>query len=206
MVGQASAHARHFQHVGANAAFAFPPAKPLGGQWIRIGSETMIGPRVMLSAGSWVDEPIEPPNGWALQIGDRCSIGRDSVITSRVGVDVGDDVITGPGVYITDHNHAYANPSVPIRRQWVEDEAVRIGAGSWIGAGAAVLPGADIGVNCVIGAGAVVIGAIPDRSVAAGIPARIIRTWDADRNEWDPPIRPRPNATPAPDGWLDEDE
>lgn len=49
---------------------------------------------------------------------------------------------------------------------------------SFIGAGATIMPGVRIGKNCVIGAGAVVTRSIPDNSVAAGIPARVIMTTD----------------------------
>jgi acetyltransferase-like isoleucine patch superfamily enzyme len=52
---------------------------------------------------------------------------------------------------------------------------VSIGAGSWLGAGAIVLPGSQIGRNVVIAAGSVVRGDIPDRCVVAGVPARIVR-------------------------------
>ena len=53
-----------------------------------------------------------------------------------------------------------------------------IGAGSWLGHGTIVLPGARIGEHVVIGAGSVVTGEIPDRSVAVGNPARVIRRWE----------------------------
>lgn len=53
--------------------------------------------------------------------------------------------------------------------------SVEIGAGSWLGYGAVVLPGARIGRNAVIGANAVVTGEIPDFSVAVGVPARVVK-------------------------------
>jgi len=62
---------------------------------------------------------------------------------------------------------------VHIREQEGRAELVRIGAGSWIGSGAIVM--ADVGTNCVIGAGAVVTKPIPDAVVAAGVPAGVIR-------------------------------
>ena len=82
---------------------------------------------------------------------------------------------TGPYVYITDQNHGYEDPDVPIGRQFPVNRPVVIGSGSWLGAGAIVLPGARIGRNVVIAAGSVVRGEIPDRCVVAGVPARIIR-------------------------------
>jgi len=118
-----------------------------------------------------------------LRIGDRCVIGRGSHIVAHCSLVIGDDVFTGPYVYITDQNHGYADPDVPIGRQTPLNAPVRIGSGSWLGAGAVVLPGADIGRNVVIAAGSVVRGTVPDRCVAAGVPARVVRSYEPG-NGW----------------------
>jgi acetyltransferase-like isoleucine patch superfamily enzyme len=55
---------------------------------------------------------------------------------------------------------------------------VSIGSGSWLGAGAIVLPGAIIGRNVVVAAGSVVRGMVPDHCVAAGVPARVVRMYE----------------------------
>jgi acetyltransferase-like isoleucine patch superfamily enzyme len=86
-------------------------------------------------------------------------------------------VFTGPYVYITDQNHSYADPDMPIGRQWPVNTAVSIGAGTWLGAGTVILPGASIGQNVVVAAGSVVRGEVPDRCVVAGVPARIVREY-----------------------------
>jgi UDP-3-O-[3-hydroxymyristoyl] glucosamine N-acyltransferase len=112
-----------------------------------------------------------------LRIGDRCVIGRGSHIVAHHSLVIEDDVFTGPYVYITDQNHGYADPDVPIGRQMPSNAAVRIGSGSWLGAGAVVLPGACIGRNVVIAAGSVVRGTVPDRCVVAGVPARVVRSY-----------------------------
>src|SRR3546814_12353786 len=57
-------------------------------------------------------------------------------------------------------------------------QPVSIGSGSWIGHRAMILPGSRIGRNVVVGAGSVVRGEIPDHAVVAGIPARVLRTFD----------------------------
>ena len=116
-----------------------------------------------------------------LRIGDRCVIGRGSHIVAHHSIVIGDDVYTGPYVYITDQNHSYADPNLPIGRQWPVNDAVSIGAGSWLGAGAIILPGARIGRNVVVAAGSVVRGEVPDRCVVAGVPARIVREFQAGR-------------------------
>ena len=90
---------------------------------------------------------------------------------------IGDDIQTGPYVYITDQNHSYEDPVEPIGRQWPTEAPVRIGSGSWLGANAVILPGAQIGEHVVVAAGAVVRGEVPDRCVVAGVPARIVKRW-----------------------------
>ena len=92
-------------------------------------------------------------------------------------VEIGDDVFTGHHVYITDANHGYEDPNVPIGRQFAPPRPVVVGAGSWLGHGTVVLPGAHVGRHVVVGAGSVVTGTIPDFSVAVGNPARVIRRY-----------------------------
>ena len=128
-----------------------------------------------------------------LRVGDRCVIGRGSHIVAHQSIVIGDDVYTGPYVYITDQNHGYADPDVPIGRQWPSNTAVSIGRGSWLGAGAIVLPGACIGRNVVVAAGSVVRGQVPDRCVVAGVPARVVREYSASRRMG--PAIPGPGRT-----------
>ena len=119
----------------------------------------------------------EMPTDPVVSIGSRCLIGRGSHIVGHWEIVIGDDIQTGPYVYITDQNHTYLDPVEPIGRQWPTEAAVRIGSGSWLGANAVILPGAQIGEHVVVAAGAVVRGDVPDRCVVAGVPARIVRRW-----------------------------
>jgi len=132
-----------------------------------------------------------------LRIGDRCVIGRGSHIVAHHSLVIGDDVFTGPYVYITDQNHGYADPDVPIGRQMPLNAAVRIGSGSWLGAGAVVLPGACVGRNVVIAAGSVVRGTVPDHCVVAGVPARVVRTYVPGDGWSSAPWRAGPVPSPA---------
>ena len=86
---------------------------------------------------------------------------------------------------LTDQNHGYEDPDVPIGRQFPVNRTVSIGAGLSLGAGAIVLPGARIGRNAVVAAGSVVRGDIPDHCVVAGVPARVIREHTAA--DWQSP-------------------
>ena len=197
---------RRYQCVGNGTAFGFPPGPSMGEEWIRIGADNLIAAGVVLAAGMWPGEPLRPPDGWAIRIGDRCTIGRGTAFVGRVGIDVGDDVTFGPSVYVTDHNHDYAEPDVAIARQWVVEEPVRIGAGSWLGTGAVVLPGTTIGSQVAVAAGSIVRGDVPNRCVVAGSPAKVVRRWDPGSGRWDPPLphgRGR-DAVDVPPGWYDE--
>jgi serine acetyltransferase len=166
---------RRFAAFGTGSILAFPPGAIFGQPWIEIGADTLVGQHVTLSAGIVPDQQLGETA--LLCIGDRCVIGRGSHIVAHQRIDIGDDVFTGPYVYITDQNHSYADPDVPIGRQWPANAPVSIGAGSWLGAGAIVLPGSRIGRHVVVGAGSVVRGVFPDHCVVAGVPARIVRTY-----------------------------
>jgi serine acetyltransferase len=166
---------RAFAGFGAGSLIGFPTGALYGERWIEIGTGTMIGAQVSLSAGMVPGQDLgEVP---LLRIGDRCLIGRGSHIVAHYSITIGDDVYTGPYVYITDQNHGYADPDMPIGRQWPSNAAVSIGAGSWLGAGVIILPGAAIGRNVVVAAGSVVRGVVPDCCVIAVVPRVCERQW-----------------------------
>jgi virginiamycin A acetyltransferase len=85
------------------------------------------------------------------------------------------EVLIGSGVHVPSggHTHAFVDPDIPLREQPGERRQVRIGAGSWIGSGTVVM--ADVGRNTIVGAGAVVTKPLPDWTIAAGVPARVVK-------------------------------
>jgi acetyltransferase-like isoleucine patch superfamily enzyme len=175
---------KKFGAFGVNSVICFPANTIFNEQYIRIGSGTMIGPNCTLSAGMVPgQECIFDP---VVSIGDRCLIGKGSGIVGHLSITIGDDVWTGHHVYITDQNHGYEDLTEPISRQTMPERPVVIGDGSWLGFGSVVLPGANIGRHVVIGANSVVTGTIPDYSVAAGVPARVIRQHDG--TNWTKPL------------------
>ena len=168
-----SSAGRRFAAFGPGSMMAFPTGAVFGERWIEVGDDTMIAEQVTLCAGMMPGHDLGDQT--VLRVGSRCVIGRGSHIVAHHSILIGDDVYTGPYVYITDQNHAYADPDVPIGRQWPVNTAVSIGSGTWLGAGAVILPGARVGRNVVVAAGSVVRGTIPDRCVVAGVPARVVR-------------------------------
>ncbi len=172
-IGPQSRRGRRFGAFGERSVICFPAAALVNERYIRIGSGTVIGPHVTLSAGivpgqECVSDPV-------VAIGDRCLVGRGSGIVGHLSIEIGDDVWTGHHVYVTDQNHGYDDLTRPISLQLMPERPVRIGDGSWIGHGTVVLPGATIGRHVVIGANSVVRGEIPDFCVAAGNPAKVIK-------------------------------
>ncbi|WP_238580945.1 acyltransferase [Streptomonospora alba] len=180
--------ARRFAAYGTGTSIAFPPATVFGEPWIALGAHTLVGADITLTAGMVPGQELGT-GGLLIRIGDGCTIGRGSHVVAHCSIELGDDVFTGPYVYITDQNHVYTDVDVPVGRQWPADDPVRIGDGTWIGANAVVLPGVRLGRNCVVAAGSVVRpGDYPDHSVVAGIPGKIVRRYHPEAG-WVPPLR-----------------
>lgn len=107
-------------------------------------------------------------------LADRVYIGR---YCSLGFADIGEDVMLADGVQILSGGHEHgddAGSDESMHDQGQTYQRVRIGAKSWIGAGAIVM--ADVGENCIIGAGSVVNKPIPANSVAVGVPAKVIKS------------------------------
>lgn len=109
-----------------------------------------------------------------LRIGDRSSVGKNALISQNVII--GKDVMMGPECIILTQNHNHFNPDIPMIEQGYEVmKSVEIGDDVWIGARVTILPGVKVGNHTIIGAGAVVTKDVPDYSIVAGVPAKIIK-------------------------------
>lgn len=96
-------------------------------------------------------------------------------------------MLTGPHVFIADHNHEYMNINKHIYLQGVRmknEDTIIIGDGTWIGTNAVIVGNVKVGKNCVVGANSVVLDDIPDYCVVAGAPAKIIKMYNSKRGEW----------------------
>lgn len=161
-----------FRRLGSRTTLAMP---------FRTGGEKFIeiGDRVFVGAGSWIE--VMRDNSFAagqavISIGSGTTMSGNCTITAVRKVDIGRNVLIARNVHISDHFHAFENRDLPVKDQGVARVAeIRILEGAWIGHGAVICPGVTIGRNAVIGANAVVRADVPDYSVAAGVPARIIR-------------------------------
>ena len=160
----------------SGACLAFPLSDVVNASAIHIGRDTLIGKYATLSVGYGPTQAVLPERG--LRVGERCVLGARITITAHESIEIGDDVWFGQDVFVSDASHGYTDPIEPIGRQFGEHRPVEIGAGSWIGHGAVILPGARIGRHVVVAAGSVVRGEVPDHCVVAGVPARVVRRID----------------------------
>lgn len=117
---------------------------------------------------------------------DFVEIGRNSTISARNKVEFGEHVITGPNVFISDSDHNYEDVTIPISLQGGSSKGeVVIGDGTWIGTNCVIIGNVHIGKNCVVGANSVVTKECPDFCVIAGIPAKIIKRYNAESKKWE---------------------
>lgn len=114
--------------------------------------------------------------GKGCSIGDSTGIGAYSFIGAAGGVEIGKNVIMGQWVSFHSENHNFERLDVPIRMQGVNHKGIVVEDDCWIGVKVTLLDGARVGRGSIIGAGSVVRGDIPPFSIAAGIPAKVIRS------------------------------
>ncbi len=188
-IGPDSRRGRSFGAFGARSGILFPTVALYGEPYIRIGDDVIVGPYCSLAAG--VMPGHVPDHDPVVTIGNRVLIGRGSGVVGHQSIVIGDGVFTGHNVYITDANHGYEDIELTIGEQFAPPKPVAVGAGSWLGHGSIVLPGAHIGEHVAVGAGSVVTGELPSYSVAVGNPARVIRRYDTERKEWVAVLRAR---------------
>ena len=148
-----------------------------------------LGHRVVVSQLSWLHGVLGGnQDGPTLIIDDDCMIGRSCQIAAKNSIHLERDVIVADGVLIQDHSHMYKDITRPIIDQGLtEGGRIRIGQGSWIGFGAAILCDRgelNLGRNCVVGANAVVTRSFPPYSVILGNPAVVLQQYDPIKQVW----------------------
>lgn len=120
------------------------------------------------------DTEFETAEAGCISLGNDIRINRGCMLVSYTGIAINDHAIIGEYVSIRDANHGM-NPDEFMRYQKHTASPVTIGRDVWIGRGSCILPGVTIGEGSVIGANSVVNADIPPYSIAAGIPAKIIK-------------------------------
>lgn len=161
---------RRFAKFG-DSIVMWHPYQLRGLEYIQVGDGTVFEKDLQLTA------TVSSSQTPCLSIGNHCLIRRGAHITVSNKITIGNHLLTGTNVLITDNSHGLTEPEhlriPPIEREIVSKGAVTIGNNVWLGNNVCVLPGVEIGDGAVIGANSVVTCNIPAYSVAVGIPAKV---------------------------------
>jgi acetyltransferase-like isoleucine patch superfamily enzyme len=134
-----------------------------------------MGGTVAIGAGTTIEQGcILATYGGRIVVGENSFIGPYCVLYGHGGLRIGHHALIATHTVMIPANHGFTDPGL-IAGQPLSMKGIDIGAGCWIGCGVSVLDGVRIGEGSVIGAGSVVSRDIPDRSIAVGVPARIVR-------------------------------
>jgi acetyltransferase-like isoleucine patch superfamily enzyme len=150
---------------------------------IKIGDSVILDPDVWLNVPIISDGP-EP----AIVIGKGSNVGRRSVISARNRIELEENVLLAPAVYVTDHNHEYSNIELPVAGQGVtRGGRILIERNCWLGYGCMILGTKGdvvVGRNSVVGAYSIVTESCPPYSVVVGNPARVVKRFDGTSGKW----------------------
>ena len=136
-----------------------------------------IGTHTLLEPGVWITAPAPA----RVRIGSGTFLNLGVMVASLELVEIGDHCMFANGCYVSDASHRFDDPTTPVTWQGFTTKGpTRIGDNVWCGANVVVTSGVTIGERCVIGANSVVTTDIPPFSIAAGVPATVLRTITYD--------------------------
>jgi acetyltransferase-like isoleucine patch superfamily enzyme len=123
----------------------------------------------------WITAPGEAQ----IRIGEGTFLNQSVMVAAMELVEIGSHCMFANGCFVSDAEHRFDDLTRPVPWQGFTSEGpTRVGDNVWCGAGVVITSGVKVGEHCVIGANSVVTGDLPAFSVAAGAPARELRTID----------------------------
>jgi acetyltransferase-like isoleucine patch superfamily enzyme len=132
-----------------------------------------VGEGVLFEPNVW----ITVPGSARVRIGAGTFLNQGVMIAAQELVEIGEHCMLANGCFVSDAAHRYDDPDKPVPWQGFTSKGpTRIGANCWLGAHVVITSGVSVGERCVIGAGSVVTQDIPPFSIAAGAPARVLRS------------------------------
>ena len=169
-------HRCRFAHWGKGSHIGWTAMKLKGLKYVSVGDGTYIASGVQLTAWDSHNGNHFTPS---IVIGNGCTIRENGHVSAINSITIGDGLLTGTNVLITDNAHGQSTReqmSLPIsQRPLYSKGPVVIGKNVWLGNNVCVMPGVTIGDGAIIGANSVVTHDVPAYAVAAGIPARVIK-------------------------------
>jgi len=170
------------------------PRRIIHPELISFGDHVWLGPGCFITAVKQYpspslrhpDKPAETQNFTSrIRIGARVTSSGNLILGAARQIDIGDDVLLAFNVTILDNLHGFEHPYEPYKYQALQRIApVEVSRGCWIGQNVVILPGVKVGEMTIIGANSVVTHSIPERSIAVGAPARVIKRWDENARRW----------------------
>lgn len=142
----------------------------MGKDNLTIGNNVSIGAFSRLVISTSYNNP-----GEYIRIGNNVGLGEFAYLGGGGGLEIGDGCIIGQYLSCHPENHLYGDPTIEIRFQGTTRNGITIGNNCWIGSKVTVLDGVRIGSGCVVAAGSVVNKDMPENSIVAGVPARVIK-------------------------------
>jgi len=169
------------------------PYRLIHPEFMEIGDDVYLGPNSMLDCmieypGPELNAPAEivaERFNPRIVIGDRVSATGGLQLAACMEIVIEDDVLFATNINLTDAFHGYTHVDLPYKFQNMWQAApIRIKRGSWIGQNVVITPGVTVGEMSIIGANSVVNRNIPDRSIAVGAPAKVVKSWCGERAAW----------------------
>ena len=165
-----------------NDSIVLKPLKISNQQYIVIGKSVKIYENARIECyGTFKEQALNPKliinnnviinNNFTALIADECSIGENTIIAHNVSI-------------INENHGIDLAIGVPFHEQVLTTRPITIGKNCWIGCNVVLIPGASLGDNCVVGAGAVVNKTFPSNTMIAGVPAKIIKRYDPNTGTW----------------------
>src|SRR3954447_18566590 len=146
----------------------------------KVRLEIKPGATLKLGRWSWIGHgtKIRVHEG-SVEIGAKTVLGQECTISAFQRISIGCECIVADRAMLIDFDHGVVEVERPIRLQGIYKRDVRLGHNCWVGYGACLLRGTTVGDNSIVGANPVVTKALPPNAVAAGAPARVLRTRGA---------------------------
>jgi acetyltransferase-like isoleucine patch superfamily enzyme len=132
-----------------------------------------IGAQTLLEPGVW----ITAPGSATVRIGSGSFLNLGVMVAAFERVEIGDHCMFANGCFVTDGDHRFDDPEKPVPWQGFTTKGpTRVGDNVWCGANVVITSGVTVGERCVIGANSVVTRDLAPYSIAAGAPAKVLRT------------------------------